>query len=360
MFNALPSNRRGARHQNETKAQHEPISLAQVKENDGVKALVAALATALSCWSHAYAQAPAVQSWPAKPVRMLVGAPAGGTSDILVRLIGAKLTETWGQQVISDARPGANGNIAVDTMVRSPPDGYTLMLMDIGNLSISPSMYSKLPFDVIRDIAPITTVTYSPYLLTTHPSVPVKTVGELIALAKKNPGKLNVPVGLGSAIHLATLDMQQRVHANWIYIPTKGGQSSVVSVMTGDGDFLMMGVVQTWVHVKSGKLKLIAVSSEQREPNFPDVPTVGETAGLEGYSAGSWQGIIGPAKLSPEIIAKLYNEVKRVIALPDVAERLTALGSRPQAKTPQEMGRWLASEKDKWAKVVKASGYKLE
>jgi tripartite-type tricarboxylate transporter receptor subunit TctC len=218
----------------------------------------------------------------------------------------------------------------------------------------------RLPFDIIRDIAPVATVAYSPYLLTTHPSVPVKTVAELIALAKKNPGKLNVPVGLGSAIHLSTLAMQQRVGAKWTYIPTKGGQSSVLAVMTGDGDFLMMGVVQTWVHVKSGRLKLIAVSSEQREPMFPNVATVAETPGLEGYSAGSWQGIIGPAKLSADIVNKTYNEVKRIIALPEVAEKLTSLGSRPQVMTPQDMGKWLASEKEKWAKVVKESGYKLE
>jgi tripartite-type tricarboxylate transporter receptor subunit TctC len=130
--------------------------------------------------------------------------------------------------------------------------------------------------------------------------------------------------------------------------------------MTGDCDFLMMGVVQTWVHVKSGKLKLIAVSSAQREPTFPDVPTVAETPGLGGYSAGSWQGIIAPAKISPEIVNKTYNEVKRIIALPDVSEKLTSLGSRPQSKTPQETAQWLASEKDKWAKVVKESGYKVE
>jgi tripartite-type tricarboxylate transporter receptor subunit TctC len=221
-------------------------------------------------------------------------------------------------------------------------------------------MYTKLPFDIIRDIAPICTLAYSPYLLTTHPSVPVKTVAELVALAKKNPGKLNVPVGLGSAIHLSTLEMQQRLGTKWVYVPTKGGQASVISVMTGDGDFLMMGVVQTWVHVKSGKLKLIAVSSEQRDPNFPNVPTVGEAPGLEGYNAGSWQGIIAPAKLSADVVNKMHNEVRRAIAVPDVAEKLTSLGSRPQVKSPQETGKWLASEKDKWARVVKESGYKLE
>ena len=300
------------------------------------------------------------QTWPTKQIRMLVGAPPGGTSDILVRLVGGKLGEAWGQQVISEPRPGANGNIAVELLVRSAADGYTMMLMDLGNLSISPSMYTKLAFDIVRDITPITTVTFSPYLLTTHPSLPVKSVAELIALAKKHPGKLNVPVGLGSTIHLSTLAMQQRLGTKWTYVPTKGGQSSIVSVMTGDGDFLFMGVVQTWVHVKSGKLKLIAVSSEQRDPMFPSVPTVAETPGLEGYSAGSWQGIIAPVKVSGDIVNKTYNEVRRVITLPDVAEKLTSLGSRPHAKPPQELAQWLAAEKDKWAKVVKDSGYKVE
>ena len=291
---------------------------------------------------------------------MIVPFPAGGTSDILTRMIGAKLTEAWGQQIIADNRTGANGNIGVEILVRSPPDGYTLVLMDIGNLSISPSMYTKLPFDIIRDLAPVTTVTYSPYLLTLHPSVPAKNVAELIALAKANPGKLNFPVGLGSNIHLSGLALQQRTGAQWTYVPTKGGMSSILSVMTGESDFLIMGVIQTWPHVKSGKLKLIAVSSEARDPMFPDVPTVAESPGLEGYSVGSWQGILGPARLPPEIVNKLYLEVKRIIALPEINEKLTSQGSRPQAKTPQDMGNWLASEKDRWAKVVKESGFKVE
>jgi tripartite-type tricarboxylate transporter receptor subunit TctC len=315
-----------------------------------------ALGAALAVCGSALAQTPA---WPVKPIRVIVPYPAGGTSDILTRMVGAKLTEAWGQQIIAESRPGANGNIGVEAMVRSAPDGYTLTLMDIGNLSITPSMY-KVPFDILRDITPITTVTFSPYLLTTHPSVPVKNVAELIALAKKNPGKLNVPVGLGSNIHLSTLAMQQRLGTDWTYVPTKGGQSSVLSVMTGDGDFLFMGVLQTWTHVKSGRLKLLAVSSAEREPTFPQVPTVAETPGLEGYTAGSWQGIIGPAKLPTEIVNKTYNEVRRIVDTPEFKEKLTSQGSRPQAKPPAELAKWLASEKDKWAKVVKDSGYKVQ
>ena len=323
----------------------------------GLAAIASATALPVSAQT---ALTSAGQSWPVKPIRVVVPYPAGGTSDILTRLIGAKLTESWGQQIIADIRTGANGNIGVEIVVRSPPDGYTMVLMDIGNLTISPSMYLKLPFDIIRDLVPVTTVTFSPYLLTTHPSVPVKSVAELIALAKANPDKLNVPVGLGSNIHLSTLALQQRLGVKWVYIPTRGGQSSVLSVITGDGDFLFMGVIQTWVHVKSGKLKLLAVSSEQREPMFPHVPTVAEMPGLEGFSAGSWQGMLGPAKLPAELISKIYNEVKRIVALPDFSEKLTSLGSRPQAKTPRETGLWLASEKDKWAKVVKETGLKVE
>jgi len=300
------------------------------------------------------------QSWPTKPIRMLIPYPAGGTSDILARLIGPKLTEAWGPQVLVDNRVGAGGNIAMEIVSRSPADGYTMVLTDLGNFAISPSVYTKLPFDIIRDFTPIAMVSYSPHLVATHPNVPVKSVAELITLAKKNPGKLNAPVGLGSNIHMSTLAMQQRVGTQWTYIPTKGGQSSVMSVMTGDGDFLMMGVIQTWVHVKSGKLKLIAVSSEAREPMFPHVPTIAETPGLEGYNAGSWQGILGPAKLSPDIVNKLYNEVRRIVALPDFSEKLTSQGSRPQAKPPAELGKWLATEKDKWMKVVKDSGLKIE
>ncbi len=300
------------------------------------------------------------QAWPAKAIRMIIPVPPGGTSDILARMIGQKLTETWGQQIIVESRPGAGGNIGVDLVVRAAADGHTLCLMDVGNLSISPSMYTKLPFDILRDLTPVTMVSYSTHLVTVHPSVPARNVGEVIALAKKNPGKLNFPTALGSAAHLAGLLMQQRTGAQWVYVPTKGGQNSILTVATGEGDLLIMGMLQTLPHVKAGRLKPIAVSSDKRDPGMPNIATVAETPGLEGFFTGSWQGIIGPAKLSADITNKIALEVRRITALPDVVEKLSTQGTLPRPLTPQEMAKWLATEKDRWAKVVKDSGFKIE
>src|SRR5688572_300481 len=304
--------------------------------------------------------AAAAQSWPAKPIRMLIPYPAGGTSDILARMIGPKLTEAWGPQVIVDNRVGANGNIAIDLTARAPADGYTMVLTDLGNLAISPSMYSKLPFDIQRDLAPVAMVSYSAHLLTTHPSVPVKSVQELINLAKKSPGKLNMPVGLGSAVHLAGLSLEQRTGSKWVYVPTKGGQASIMTVATGEGDFLFMGMLQTMPHVRAGRLKLLAVSSEKRDVTLPNVPTVAETPGLEGFVTGSYQGIMGPAKVSPEVIGKFNSEVNRIIGLADIREKLGSHGTVPMPMSPQDMGKWLLAEKERWAKVVKTSGFKIE
>jgi tripartite-type tricarboxylate transporter receptor subunit TctC len=321
-----------------------------------ISLIAVAIAAVTACT--AYAQTAA--NWPSKPIRMIVPFPAGGTSDILTRLVGQKLTEAWGQQIISDPRPGANGNIGVELTVRAPPDGYTMALMDVGNLSISPSVYTKLPFDIIRDLATVTTVAQSPHVVAVHPNVPVKNIKELVALAKANPGKLNFPTGLGSAPHMAGLSFQQRAGVDWVYIPTRGGASSILPVATGEGDLLFMGIIQTTAHVKSGKLKAIAVSSAKRDPALPDVPAIAETAGYEDFVSGSWQGIVAPAKMPPDIINKMYLEVKRVIALPDLREKLAAQGATPYAMTPAEMSKWLASERDRWIKVVKASGFKMD
>jgi tripartite-type tricarboxylate transporter receptor subunit TctC len=304
---------------------------------------------------------PAVaQTYPSKPIRVIVPFPPGGTSDILTRLIGARLTENWGQQVIADNRSGANGNIGAELTARAAPDGYTLMLGDIGNLVNSSILFSKLPFDILKDFAPVTIVSYSPHLLTTHPSVPVKTTQELIALARANPGKLNYATGLGSTPHLAGVMFAQRTGINWVYVPTKGGTQSIFAVASGDGDVVLLGILQILPHVKLGKLKLIAASSEQRLPSLPNTPTIAETAGLEGFVTGSWQGVVAPARTPPELIARLNAELVRILKLPDVMQVLDSQGTTPRPTSPQDMSRWFAAEQERWAKVVKESGFRLD
>ncbi len=317
-------------------------------------ALLAASLGVLPC-----AQPAAVaQSYPTKPIRVIVPYPPGGTSDILTRLLGAKLTASWGQQVIADNRTGAGGNIGAELTARAAPDGYALMLTDIGNMVTNSLLYSKLPFDVLRDFAPVITVSYSPHLLATHPSVPVKTIKELVALAKANPGKLNFAASLGGAPHLAGLSFAQRTGIDWVYIPTKGGAQSTFAVATGDADVMFLGILQTLAHIKNGKLKLIAASSEERLASLPDTPTVAES--LPGFVTGSWQGIMAPARTPPELIARLNAELTRILGLPDVREVLLSQGTTPLATGPQETSRWLAAEKERWTKVIRDGGFKLE
>lgn len=316
-------------------------------------AIVVALASGLPVTASA-------QTFPSKPIRIVVPFPAGGTSDILTRLIGSKMNEAWGQQVLADNRPGANGNIGADMVARAAPDGHTLVLMDVGNLAISPSVFAKLPFDIIKDFAPVTVVSYSPHILATHPSMPAKTVKEIITLAKARPGKLNYATGLGGAPHMAGLMFAYRSGINWAYIPTKGGFANIMLVTTGEADLLFNGMLATLPHTKSGRLRLIAVSSEKRFPTLPDTPVVAETPGLEGFVTGSWQGVLAPAKTPPELVTRLQTEIARIIHTPDMKEKLSTQGADPIGNSPAEMAKWLAAEKDRWAKLIKATGFKLE
>jgi tripartite-type tricarboxylate transporter receptor subunit TctC len=298
------------------------------------------------------------QAYPAKPIRVIVPNAPGGTSDILARLIGSKLTDAWGQRVIVDNRPGANGLIGAEMVARAAPDGYTLLLMDVGNLAISPSLYPKIPFDMLRDFAPITTLSYSPHALSTHPSVPVRSVKDLIAFAKARPGQLNAPVALGSASQLAAMMFAYRTGINWVYIPVAG--SALNLVVMGEGHMLFMGMLQTLPQVNSGRLRLLAVSSAQRDPALPDIPAVAETPGLEGFVTGSWQGLLASAHTPPEVVNKINAEVIRILNMPDIRDKLSSQGTAPQTNTPREMGQWLAAEKDRWAKFIKVTGFKLE
>jgi tripartite-type tricarboxylate transporter receptor subunit TctC len=323
--------------------------------NRNTRSLAAIVLSAVLCTGASWTLA---QTYPVKPIRFIVAYPPGGTSDILARLIGGKLTEAWKQQVIVDNRVGASGNIAAELTARANPDGYTLLLTDIGNLVIGSILFPKLPFDLLKDFTPVTNVSYSPHLLLTPPSLPVKTTEELIAYAKARPGKLNYPTSLGGAPHVAGIAFAQRTGINWVYVPTKGGAQTVQAVMSGEGDAFFLGILQTLSHVNSGRLKLLAVSSEQRLPNLPKVPTVSET--LPGFVTGSWQGILAPPRMPPALLTRLNTEIVRILQLPDVKQILESQGTTPIANSPEDSRKWYASERERWGKIIKASGFKLE
>jgi tripartite-type tricarboxylate transporter receptor subunit TctC len=307
------------------------------------------------------AQTPAAKptaAYPTKPLRIIIPYPPGGTSDILARLLGVKITDAWGQSVIVENRTGANGNIGAEFVARAPADGYTYLLTDIGNLSVAPNVF-KLTYDPHKDLAAVSTISYSPHLLTTHPSLPVKTTRDLIALAKARPGKLNLPTGMGGATHFGAMEIAQRTGIQWAYIGTRGGSDSSRSVMSGETEVLLLGMLQTLPHVKSGRLKLLAVSSEKRVASLPDTPTISETPGLAGFVSGSWQGLLAPARTPPELIDKTNAEMARILAMPDIKEKLETQGTEPLPTKPQEMAKWMATEKERNAKLIKATGFKL-
>ena len=297
----------------------------------------------------------AQQTYPSRPIRIVVPFPPGGTSDILSRLIGPKLTERWGQPVVVESRPGAAGAIGVDVVAKSAPDGYSLVLSDVGVWVILPVLYPKTPYG-LQDFAPITTISYSPHLLCVHPNVPVTTVPQLIALAKKRPGQLNYASSPAGAPYLAGLQFAHRTGIQWEYITGRGGAQSIMDVMTGQADVLFNGMLATLPPVKFGKLRLIAVSSEKRHPALPDTPAVAEF--LPGFLTGSWQSILAPARTPPEVVAALNAEIARILSTADMKERLQAQGADPIGTPPAESARFLRDELDRFTKLVKETGYK--
>lgn len=311
--------------------------------------LFAALAAVLIApMAPAWAQA----AYPTKPIKIVVPFPAGGTSDVLARILGQKMTESWGQPVVIENRPGSSGNLGADLVAKSPADGHTLVLMDVGNLVISPALF-KLPFNVEKDFAPVAMVAYSPHLLAVSTKVPANTPAELVAYAKAQKGKLNyaVAAGMGSASHLAGVMYAQRNGIEWGYVPYKGGAQAITDLIGGQVDVMFNGMVATYPHVKAGKIKLIAISSTKRNVQMPDTPTVAES--LPGFLTGSFQGLLAPAGTSKAIVDKLHAEVQRIAALPEIKERLTALGAEPSSMTPDQFGQWMRSEIPAMAKIVK-------
>jgi tripartite-type tricarboxylate transporter receptor subunit TctC len=300
------------------------------------------------------------QQYPNKPIRIVVPYAAGGTSDILARQIGPKLTEAWGQPVIVENRTGANGNVGADFVAKSAPDGYTLLLTDLGGLVISASVYPKLPFNPSKDFSPVVMVSYSPHVLAVHPDVQVKSVADLVAMAKAHPGKLNFAVsGIGGAPQLAGIEFAQRMGVNWTYIPYKGGADAVTAVVAGQAHVLFNGMLATWPSVTGGKLRALAISSAQRVPSAKDTPTVAEQ-GLPGFETGSYQGIIGAAGTPRDVVARLNGALVKALNAPDMKERFAKLGTDVRTGTPEALGSWMQTEQARWAKLIKDSGTKFE
>ncbi|MBK7660018.1 MAG: tripartite tricarboxylate transporter substrate binding protein [Betaproteobacteria bacterium] len=301
------------------------------------------------------------QPYPSKSIKIVVPYPPGGTSDILARSVGQKLTETLGQSVIVENKPGATGNIGADFVAKSPADGYTLLLADIGSLAIAPSVFKTLPFDPVKDFAPVIMVAYSPHILAAHPSVAAKDAKELVALAKAKPDSLNFAIsGIGGANHLAGIDFAMRTGIKWTYIPYKGGSQAIADVMGGQAQVLFNGMLATYPAVKDGKLKALAISSAKRFAAAPDVPTVAESAGLPGFETGSFQGIVAPAGTPADVVAKLHATITKILATPDMQERLLKAGAETRPGTSAQFGAFIVDEKARWAKVVKESGAKFD
>jgi len=323
-----------------------------------MKRLLACLATAaIACGVAGIALA---DTWPSKPIRIVVPYPPGGTSDILARALGPGITAALGQPVVVENKPGATGNLGADYVAKSKPDGTVFLLADIGSLAISPSVSSELPFDPVKDFAPVAMVAYSPHILAVNPSVPARDVKELIALAKAKPDSLNFAVsGIGGANHLAGIDFAMRAGIKWTYIPYKGGSQAITDVVGGQAQVLFNGMLATYPFVKDGRLRMIAISSAKRFSAAPDVPTVAES-GLPGFETGSWQGIVAPAGTPAEIVNRLHDTVAKILATPEMKDRLDKAGAEVRPQTPAQFGEFIRSEKARWAKVVKESGAKFD
>jgi tripartite-type tricarboxylate transporter receptor subunit TctC len=300
------------------------------------------------------------QSYPVKPVRMVVPFPAGGATDIVGRLIAQKLAESWGQQVIVDNRGGAGGTIGSDIAAKAPPDGYTMLVGTSSTHAIAPSLYSKLPYDPVRDFLPVTLVASATILLAVHPSVPAKTVRELIALAKRKPNALSfASSGNGGISHLIGEQFKSVGGVQMLHVPYKGDTPALVDLVSGQVH-LMFGTALAFLpYVKAGRLNALAVTNPGRSPIVPDVPTVAES-GLPGFEALQWFGIFVPAGTSKDIVTRLNAEIVKIVRLPDIRERLSSLGADVVGNTPEQFAAFQKADAVKWARVVKESGAKIE
>jgi tripartite-type tricarboxylate transporter receptor subunit TctC len=300
------------------------------------------------------------QNYPARPVRMVVPFPPGGSLDIAGRLIARKLTDAWGQSVVVENKPGAGGNIGADFVAKSPPDGYTILLGALSTHAVNPSLYAKMPYDAAKDFAPITLIAITPNVLVVNAASPVNNVKEFIAYAKANPGKLAFGSGSnGSAGHLAGELFKVETGTDAVHVPFKGGAPATQALLAGDTQFMFDNLANAMAQVKAGKLKALAVTTAERSKLVPDLPTMAE-AGLSGFDISTWYGFFAPAGTPSAIVAKWNAEVGRILNAPDVRAKLIADGAEPAPNTPEQFAQMIARELTKYARIVKASGAKVD
>ena len=299
------------------------------------------------------------ENFPSRPVRMIVPFPPGGSTDLVARVAAQKLSELWGQQVVIDNRGGANGMIGSDLVAKANPDGYTAVLGTIGPFAINAALY-KMSYDIARDFAPITYTANIANVLVVHPGIAARDVKELLALAKAKPGQLAFgSSGTGGAPHMAVELFKLLAQVNVVHVPYKGGGPSMADLVGGQIAASFASMPSAIPFIKAGKLRALGISSTKRSPALPDTPTVAE-AGVGGFSVLDWQGLFTTAKTPPEIVAKFNTDVLRVLAMPDVVERLNAAGVEIQTSTPAAWGEFVRAEVAKWGKVVKDAGLKVE
>ena len=320
---------------------------------------LACIAAAALCGCLAAGIAYAQSDYPHKPIRIVVPVAPGGGTDFTARLIGQKLAEAWGQSVIVDNRPGAAGNLGVEIVSKAQPDGYTLV-MPITSFSINPSLYAKLPFDTVRDFAPVVLAASAPLLLVINPGVPAQSVKDLVALAKAKPGAMNYAnSGSGTTAHLAGELFKRMAGVDIVSIAYKGGGPAVIDLIAGQVQIYFSTIPAALQQVKAGRLRALAVTSTKRVPELPDMPTVSES-GLPGFEVVGWFGLFAPAGTPKPAIARLNTEIVRILNAPESRERLSGHGLIPGGGTPDELGQFLQAEIAKWRKLIKETGIRVE
>ncbi|MGE0874806.1 MAG: tripartite tricarboxylate transporter substrate binding protein [Burkholderiales bacterium] len=305
------------------------------------------------------APAALAQAYPSKPIRIIIGFPPGSGGETQVRLVGQKLTEAWGQPIIVDAKPGASGNIATELLVKSAPDGYTLQYFPAA-LAINPSLFPRVPYDLAKDFSPIALLGKFPLVMLVNPGVPAKSVAEAIALAKSKPGALNfASIGNASPPHLAGELFNQLAGVKMVHIPYKGSAPAQADLIGGQVQVMFDTAVSSIPHVKAGRTRALAVTTRDRSRLLPDLPTLHES-GLAGYDLYGWGGIVAPAGVPAEIVAKLNAEIVKALKQPDVSARLATLGTETGSMSAPEFGRFILDEAAKWKKLVVSTGAKLD